>query len=103
MTLRKWNITAAPVVGSLTAGNTKTSTDYVTRGAVTDWISFPNRETPEVELKYKKVVLIGLPLEQAGVEPAPEDQIITEKDGTLRVVSTRRDAARAAYVCKCQG
>lgn len=93
--------TEANTAGSLTGENLTTPVDYNCHGAIVDYTQSEFEESQQIKRSDRKIVIIALPLTNAGVAPEKDDRIV---DGSrvYVVIHVRSDAMVAHYECQCR-
>lgn len=83
-------------------GTAATPVDYDVHGGVSEYMLSDMTDKTGIQKGDKKVLIIGKPLADAGIEPEPNDLII-DGEHTYVIVKVRSDAAKAKWVCQCRG
>lgn len=86
----------------LTYGPDTTVASYVTWGIEADYVLKAMKKATNVQEGDKGVMMIGKALEDAGVEPTTNDQVIIDGK-TYDIIQVDRDPAKAQYLCRCRG
>ena len=101
ITLRRITQTQ-PTVAPLTGPPTNTVVTVLTSGIVSAWREKSLNSAPDVGTGFRHVTLIGKPLDDAGVIPRVDDEVITQ-DGTFKIAAVLgRDPATATYSLRCR-
>jgi hypothetical protein len=103
MVLRQWTA-GTRTTGHVAAGTQPTSQDYACRGIFDSYVRRPMMDADQVQVGDKKFLIIAQPLNDAGVIPEVDDEIVDAQGASYRVVYVpERDPASATYEVFARG